>query len=141
MLYHGQKTMEWKSKTGVYFTITGTKLYVPVVTLFTRNNIKFLENIKQEFKISVLWNKYRSEITEQLENNNLDYLIHPVFMNIGIMVIMILREILVKSITCHSKILMYSLTINHFLIIQWKINSGNKICWTIKKSKWCNCCK
>ena len=49
----------------VSFTITSTKHYVPVVTLSINYNIKFLENLKQEFKRTVSWNKYRSEITTQ----------------------------------------------------------------------------
>ena len=63
--------------------ITSPKLYVPVVTLFTDDNIKFLENIKQGFKRTVSWNKYRSEITTQTKNNNLDYLIDQTFRNIN----------------------------------------------------------
>ena len=63
--------------------ITGTKLYVPVVALFIDDNIKFLENIKQGFKRTVSWNKYRSEITTQTKNNNLDYLIDQTFRNIN----------------------------------------------------------
>ena len=45
--------------------ITSTKLHVPVVTLSINDNIKFLENIKQGFKRTISWNKYRSEITTQ----------------------------------------------------------------------------
>ena len=33
------------------------------------DNIKFLENIKQEFKGTISWNKYRSEIITQPKNN------------------------------------------------------------------------
>ena len=47
------------------FVITSTKLYVPVVTFSINDNIKFLENIKQEFKQTISWNKYRSKITMQ----------------------------------------------------------------------------
>ena len=43
--------------------------------LFVNDNIKFLENIKQGFKRKISWNKYRCEITKQIKNNNLDYLI------------------------------------------------------------------
>ena len=43
------------------------------------DNIKFLENIKQGFKRTISWNKYRSEITTQPKNNNLDYLIDVTF--------------------------------------------------------------
>ena len=47
------------------------------------DNIKFLENIKQGFKRTISWNKYRSEITTQPKSNNLDYLIDPTFRNIN----------------------------------------------------------
>ena len=47
------------------------------------DNIKFLENIKQGFKRTVSWNKYRSEITTQPKNNNLDNLIDATFRTIN----------------------------------------------------------
>ena len=68
--------------TGANFMITSSKLYVPVVTLSINDNINFLENIKQGFKRTISWNKYRSEITTQPKNNDLDYLIDPTFRNI-----------------------------------------------------------
>ena len=61
--------------------ITSTKLYVPVVTLYINDNIKLLENIKQGFKRTISWIKCGSEITTRPKNNNLDYLIDPVFRN------------------------------------------------------------
>ena len=39
------------------FQINNPKLYFPVVTLSMNDNIKFLENIKQGFKITISWNK------------------------------------------------------------------------------------
>ena len=51
--------------TGVNFVITSTKLYLPIVTLSIKENNKFLENIKQEFKIAIYWNKYGTEVTTQ----------------------------------------------------------------------------
>ena len=59
------------------------KIYIPVVTFSINDNVKFLENIKQGFKRTISWNKYRSEITTQTKNNNLDYLIDPTFRNIN----------------------------------------------------------
>ena len=47
------------------------------------DNINFLENIKQAFKITTPWNKYRSEITTQTKSNNLDYMIDPTCRNIN----------------------------------------------------------
>ena len=62
--------------------ITSTKLYVPIVTVSVNYDITFLENIKQGFKRTISWNKYRSEIVTQRKINNLDYLINPAFRNI-----------------------------------------------------------
>ena len=65
------------------FQINNAKLYFLVVTLLINDNTKFLENIKQGFKRTISWDKYRSEITNQPKNNNLDYLIDKTFRNIN----------------------------------------------------------
>ena len=54
--------------------------------------MKLLENIKQGFKRRISWNKYRSEITTQLKNYNLDYLIDPTFRNINRLFILSLKN-------------------------------------------------
>ena len=58
------------------FQMNNAKLYVQIFILSTNDNIKFLENIKQGLKRKISWNKYRSKILTQSENNNLDYLIN-----------------------------------------------------------------
>ena len=68
--------------TGATFQINNAILYVPVVTMSINDNIKFLEYIKQSFKRTISWKKYKSEITTRPKNNNLDYLIDPTFRNI-----------------------------------------------------------
>ena len=40
------------------FTITETKLYVPVVTLSTQDNAKSLPQLKSDFRRTISWNKY-----------------------------------------------------------------------------------
>ena len=50
-----------------------TKLYVPAVTLSTENDKKLLEQLRTRFKRTIKWNKYRSEMTNQTKNNNLNY--------------------------------------------------------------------
>ena len=65
------------------FEIKDTKLYVPVVTLSKENDIKLLEQLKSGFKTTIKWNKYRSQMTIQPKNNNLNYLIDPTFMNVN----------------------------------------------------------
>ena len=60
-----------------------TELYVPVVTLSNENYIKLLEKIKTGFKKTIKWNKYRSQMTIQPQNNNLNYLIDPTFTKVN----------------------------------------------------------
>ena len=67
----------------VTFQITDTKLYVPVIPLSKENNIKLLEKLKSGFKKTIKWNKYRSQMSIQNKNNNLNYLIDPTFTNVN----------------------------------------------------------
>ena len=65
------------------FKITDIKLHVPVVTLSSENDNKLLEQLKTGFKRTIKWNKYRSEISNQTGNNNLNYLIDPAFIKVN----------------------------------------------------------
>ena len=65
------------------FKITDVKLFVPVVTLSKENNIKLLEKLKTGFKRTIKWNKYRSQMSIQPQNNNLNYLIDPTFRSVN----------------------------------------------------------
>ena len=58
-------------------------MYVPVVTLSAKNDSKLLEQLKTGFKRTTAWNKYRVEMSNQTENNNLNYLIDPTFTNVN----------------------------------------------------------
>ena len=40
------------------FAITEAKLYVPVVTLSTKDNEKLLQQLKSGFEKAITWNKY-----------------------------------------------------------------------------------
>ena len=65
------------------FKITDVKLFVPVVTLSKEDDIKLLEQLKTGFKRTIKWNKYRSQMSIQPQNNNLNYLIDPAFTNVN----------------------------------------------------------
>ena len=65
--------------TNAVFSITDCKLYVPVVTFSVGNENKLYEQLKEGFKITVKWSKYRWEISSQAANNNLNYSIDPTF--------------------------------------------------------------
>ena len=59
------------------FSITDTKLYVPVVTLSTQDNAKLLEKWKSGFKRTIKWNKYQAKVSTERVIWYLDFLIDP----------------------------------------------------------------
>ena len=61
------------------FAITDTKLYVPVVTLSTQENTKFLQQLKSGFKRVINWNKYLSKPELLAQNLILNHLVGPSF--------------------------------------------------------------
>ena len=65
------------------FKIKDCKLHVPVVTLSSENDKILSEVLKTEFKRTNIWKKYRSEMSNQTKNNNLNYLIDPTFTNVS----------------------------------------------------------
>ena len=68
--------------TGSEFKIRDTKLHLPVVSLSKANDIKLLEQLKSGFKRTIKWDKYRSQMTIQPQNN-LNCLIDPTFTNVN----------------------------------------------------------
>ena len=56
-----------------------TNLYIPVVTLSTQDNAKFLPQLKSGFKRTTIWNKYLSKPELLARNANLNHLIEPSF--------------------------------------------------------------
>ena len=73
---------------GLELQITDKKLYVSVVTFSKENDMNLLEQLKLGFKRTIKWNKCRSQITIQTQNNNLNYLIDPTFMNANILFVL-----------------------------------------------------
>ena len=54
------------------FKIKRTKLYVPIVTLSTKDNINLTKQLNKGFKRSVYWNEYKSKIeSKEADKNNL----------------------------------------------------------------------
>ena len=69
--------------TNAIFKITDTKLNIPVVTLSTKGDNNFLEQLKSGFKRTIKRNKYRSEMTSQTKTNDLNHLIDPTFTKVN----------------------------------------------------------
>ena len=68
---------------GATFSITDTKLYIPVATLSAQDNAKPLEQLKSGFKRTINWNKYQAKVSTEKVNQYLDYLIDPSFQGVN----------------------------------------------------------
>ena len=67
---------------GTTFSITDTKLHVPVATsssLSTQDNAKLLEQLKSGFERTFNWNKYQPKVSTERINQYLDFLNDPSF--------------------------------------------------------------
>ena len=53
------------------FNITNTKLYVPIVTLSTEDNVKLTKQLNEGFKRPIYWNECKTKTEpKDLDNNN-----------------------------------------------------------------------
>ena len=84
---------------GATFKITDTKLYAPIVTLSKGNDRKLLEQSKLGFKRTIKWNKYRSQITIQLQNHNLSYSVYPTFTDVNRLFVLSFQKIVGENNT------------------------------------------
>ena len=56
---------------------------MPVVTLSTKDDNNFLEQLKSGFKRTIKWNTYRSEMTNKTKTNHLNHLIDATFIKVN----------------------------------------------------------
>ena len=74
------------------FKITDTKLYVPVVTLSTEDNVRLLKQLESGFKRTINWNKYQSKKTSQAQNRYLDFSIDPSFQGVNRLFVLLFKD-------------------------------------------------
>ena len=63
--------------------ITNKKLFVPVVTLSTQENIKLIKQLESDFKRTINWDKYHSKKSVQAQNRYLNVSINPSFQGVN----------------------------------------------------------
>ena len=66
------------------FKITNTTLYIPIVTLSPKNDVKLTNQLGERFKKSIYWNQYKAEITSRNldDNSPLRSLLHAFFQGV-----------------------------------------------------------
>ena len=65
------------------FTITDTKIYVPLVTLSTQDNAKLLQQLKSGSKRVINWDKHQSDPKTYAQNQYLNHLVDPSFQGVN----------------------------------------------------------
>ena len=83
--------------TGATLAVNDCKLYVPAVTLSKDDEIKLLTNLKSGFKRDIIWNKYRSQMTTEAVNNNLNILIDPTFTNVNRLFVLAYQMLMIDN--------------------------------------------
>ena len=96
-------------------------MYVPVVTLSKENETKVLEQLKTGFKRTIKWNKYRSQMTIQPQNNNLNCLIDPTFTNANRLFVLSFQRIAGENNTTKDHRNLFS----HYCVPDARMNDFN----------------
>ena len=129
--------LTWSSTCGITnstgaetFEITDAKLYVPVVTLSTKENAKLLQQLKSDFKRVINWNKYLSKPELLRRNPNLNYLIEPSFQGVNRQFILAFENDTQR--TSHSTYYLPSVEMKNYNIV---INGENFFDQPIKNNK------
>ena len=112
------------------FAITDTKLYVPVVILSTKENAKFLQQLKSGFKRVINWNKYLSKPELLAQNPNLNYLMEPSFQGVNRLFILAFENNTQR--TSHSGYYLQKVEIKYY---NFMINGKNFFNQPIKNNK------
>ena len=84
--------------TAATFTITDTKLYVPVVTLKTEDNVKLSKLLNEGFKRLVYWNKYKitlkdynNEYIRERRGSSLQGIIDCLFLLMHVVIMLLMK--------------------------------------------------
>ena len=83
MLIWSENCVICKEHRVTVFPITDTKLFIPLVTLSTQDNLKLLKYLRLVFTWITYCNKYQSKVSMQVQNQCLDYLIDPNFQEVN----------------------------------------------------------
>ena len=97
------------------FAITDTKLYVPVVTLSTKDNANLLQQLKSDFKRTINWNKYQSKVTIQPSNPYLDDLTDSSFQGVNRFFVLLFENN--TNRTLHTKYYLPTVEIKDYNVI------------------------
>ena len=120
------------------FEITDTKLYVPVVSLSTQDNPKFIQQLNSGFKRTTNWGKYQSNSKTYVQNRYLNHLVDPNFQAVNRLFVLSFEnedDRTLHSTYCLPKVEIkdYNVTIDRQIFFDQPINSELKTYEKIRK--------
>ena len=74
------------------FALWDTKFYIPVVTSWTEDNAKLLEQSKSSLKRTISWNKYEPKVSTEAPNPYLDFLSNQRFQRENILFVSLFKN-------------------------------------------------
>ena len=109
------------SPSGATFKITHKIICSSCYFIKKKNDTKLLQQLKLGFKRTINWNKYRSQITIQFQNNNLNYLIDPTFTNANRLFVLSFQRIAGENNTTKD----YRNSFSHYYVSSARIKDFN----------------
>ena len=97
------------------FTITNTKLYVPVVSSSAQDNAKLLQHLKSGFRRTINWNKYQPRVSTRVSNAYLDFLINSSFQGVNRLFVLLSEN--KKDRTVHTKYYLPTVEIKNYNVM------------------------
>ena len=88
------------------FATIETKLYVPVVTLSTQDNVRLPQQLRSGFKRIISWNKYQPDPKIYDQNRYLNHLVNPSYQGVDRLFVYLSR---MKMIEHHTQLIIFQM--------------------------------
>ena len=106
----------------IIFTIKGTKLYVPVVTLPARNKEKISKLLSKGFERPVYWNEYKTKSENKNTTNEYRYFLESNFVGVNKLLVLVYsdEDVASKRFKAKSNYLPKGIINNYNVVINGK---------------------
>ena len=113
----------------IIFTIKGTKLYVPVVTLPARNKEKISKLLSKGFERPVYWNEYKTKSENKNTTNEYRYFLESNFVGVNKLLVLVYsdEDVASKRFKVKSNCLPKGIINNYNVVINGKTFMINQL--------------
>ena len=113
----------------IIFTIKGTKLYVPLVTLPARDKEKILKLLSKGFERPVYWNEYKTKSENKNTTNEYRYFLESNFVGVNKLLVLVYsdEDVASKRFKVESNCLPKGIINNYNVVINGKTFMINQL--------------